>query len=154
VSARGDPGRRGRRPVSLEFLASVLVGLLAIQFLLGTYLEIFVTIPPGRDIGAIPIIGLVVLVLHIVVGILLVGLSLRMTLIALRTKARGGTILAGVSALGILVAFLGGMGFTFGDQSDVLSFVMATGFFLAMLCSGVLLAGSNVARRASGPEGA
>lgn len=146
MSTRGEPGRRVRRPVTLEFLASVLVALLAIQFLLRTYLELFVGLPAEPGVGGSSLDGLVVLVLHIAVGTLLVGLTLRMTLVAARSRNRRGALLAGLAALGILVAFLGGMGFTFGAHEDVASFVMAFGFAVAMFCAGILLAGVHVPR--------
>lgn len=133
-------GRRGRRAVTLEFLAAVLVSFLAIQFLLGTYLEMFVSTPSGRDLGALSADGLVALVAHIVVGVMVLGLSFRMTYVAARARNPRGTVLAGTAALGLVVAFLGGMGFTFGTPTDALSFVMASGFFLALLATGVLLA--------------
>ena len=151
MSARSERGRRARRPVTLEFLTSILVALLAVQFLLGTYLELFVGLPAEAGVGGISLDGLVALVLHIAVGILLVGLTLRMTLVAARSKNRRGTVLAGLAALGILVAFLGGVGFTFGAHEDVASFVMAFGFAVAMFCAGVLLAGAHVSRPSEVP---
>lgn len=138
--------RRGRRVVTVPFLAGVLVSLLAFQFLLGTYLELFVTIPPGRDLGALPLDGLVVLVLHILLGIMVITTSLRMTFVAARARNGRQIALAGIAALGMIVAFLSGAGFTFGDPGDVLSFVMAFGTFLGLLGSGLLLARAHAPR--------
>lgn len=145
-AASAAPRRRGRREVTVPFLAAILTALLSVQFLLGTYLNLFVTIPSGRDLGALPPDGLVVLVLHILVGIMVLGISLRLTYVA--AKARNGrqTALAAIAALGMTVAFLAGANFTFGDQADAASFVMAFGFFLGMFASALILAGAHVPR--------
>lgn len=135
-------GRRRRR-ITLPFLASGLVGMLAFEFLLGTYLQMFVELPPGGDFGTLPFGGLVVLVLHIVVGLLLIGLCLRMTYVAVRSKSLRGTVLAGLSVLGVVIAFAAGSDFTYGSQAEVMSFAMATGFFIAMVSAAILLASAS-----------
>lgn len=143
-------GRRSmlRRP-TLEFLASGLVLMLAVEFLLGTYLAMFVEIPAGGAIEQLPWDGLLVIVLHIVVGIALIILGIRMVLVAPGSKNRRGTALAGIALVGVVVAFVGGAMFT-GNGEEVLSFVMATGTFLALLCAALLFAGNAAARAAAG----
>ena len=148
-SGVAGPRRRGRRPVTVASMAAVLAALLSIQFLLGTYLELYVTIPSGRDLGALPLDGLVVLILHIVVGILVVGTSIRLTVVAVRTHSGRDIALSAIALIGMIVAFLAGLSFTFGDQTDAASFVMAFGFFLGMLCAALLFGGAQLPRPAA-----
>ncbi len=147
-NASATPRRRGRRPVTVPFLASVLVALLSIEFLLGTYLSLYVSIPPG-NVGALALDGLVVLALHIIVGIMVIGTALRMTLVAVRAHDRRQIALAAIAALGMVLAFLAGADFAFGSQSDASSFAMAFGFFLGMFCSALLVAGVSLPRPGS-----
>ncbi len=127
--------RKGRRrSATLAGLASIEVRLLALQFLLGTYLTTFVALP------ALAVDGLIVLVLHILLGFMILGLAGRMIFVAAKTRDRGGILFSGIGILGVVVSILGGLGFTFGGQSDDLSFAMATGFFVTLLCAGFLVA--------------
>ncbi len=124
------------------------MALLSIQFLLGTYLTLYVTIPAGGNLGAIDLGGLVVLILHIIVGILVIGTAGRLTYVA--SKAHNGrqTALAAIAFLGMVVAFLAGADFTFSSQGNGASFLMAFGFFLGMICSALIVAGAHVPRQA------
>lgn len=142
-------GRRSllRRP-TLEFLAAGLVAMLALEFLLGTYLAMFVEIPAGGAIQQLPWDGLLVIVLHIVLGLALIFLTIRMVLVAFHSKSQRGTVLAGLSLIGVVLAFVGGAVFT-GNGDELLSFVMASGTFLALLCAAVLFAGNAAARAAA-----
>ena len=135
-------------------MASILVALLSFQFLLGTYLQLYVDIPAGGNLGAMDLGGLIALILHVLVGIMVIGTSLRLSLVAARAHNGRQTALAAVAALGMIVAFLAGAGFTFGDQADAASFVMAFGFFLGMVCSGLLMAGAHLPRPVADPGAA
>ncbi len=152
-SAAG-PRRRGRREVTAPFLAAVLMALLSVQFLLGTYLNLYVTITAGGDLGALDLGGLIVLILHIIVGIVVIGTAARLTVVAARTHNRRQTALAAIAALGMVFAFLAGAAFTFGSQSDGASFAMAFGFFLGMIGSALIVAGAHVPRPAAEPDAA
>lgn len=144
------PRRGGRREVTAAFLAGVLMALLSIQFLLGTYLNLYVTIPPGGNLGAMDLGGLAVLILHILVGIMVIGTSLRMTFVAVRAHIGRQTALAAIAALGMIVAFLAGADFTFSSQGNAASFLMAFGFFLGMFCSALIVAGAQLPRPGPG----
>lgn len=138
--------RRTRRPVTTPFLAGILVVLLAFQFLLGTYLNLYVTIPSGGNLGALSWDGLAVLALHILLGIMVVGTSLRMTLVAVRARNGREIAFSAIAAIGLTLAFLGGADFTFASQGNGQSFVMAFGFFLGVLGSGLLMARAHLPR--------
>jgi hypothetical protein len=142
----GRPRRRSRREVTAPFLAGILVVLLAFQFLLGSYLNLYVTIPSGGNLGALPLDGLVVLILHILLGIMVIVTSLRMALVAVKGRNGREIAFAGIAALGMIVAFLGGADFTFGSPSNGLSFIMAVGFALGVLGSGLLMARAHLPR--------
>ncbi len=136
--------RRGRRPVTAPFLAGVLVALLSIQFLLGTYLQLYVNIPSGGNVGALDLGGLAVLILHILVGVMVIGTSGRLTYVAWKAHNGRQTALAAIAFIGMIFAFLAGADFTFNSQGNGSSFLMAFGFFLGMICSALIVAGAHV----------
>ncbi len=141
--------RRGRRQVTAPFMAAVLIALLSIEFLLGTYLNLYVTIPAGGNLGSMDLGGLAVLILHIIVGIAVIGTAGRLTYVA--SKAHNGrqTVLAAIAVIGMIVAFLAGADFTFSSQGNGASFLMAFGFFLGMICSALIVAANHVPRPAA-----
>ncbi len=151
MSAPGEPllsaGRRGRRfrAATAPFMAAVLMALLSIEFLLGTYLNLYVTIPTG-GVGAMDTGGLIVLILHIVVGIMVIGTAGRLAYVASKARDRLQTILSMIAALGVVLAFLAGADFTFSGQADASSFTMAFGFFLGMLCSALIAGRAHLPR--------
>ena len=139
---------RMRRP-TLDFLAAGLVAMLAVEFLLGTYLAMFVEMPANGAIETLPLDGLVVIILHILIGLALIVLGIRMVLVAVKSKATRGMVLAGIALIGILMAFIGGALFT-GNGDEVMSFVMASGTFLALMCAALIFMGASAARAGSG----
>ncbi len=144
-----DRPRRTRRPVTAPFMAAVLMALLSIQFLLGTYLNLYVAIPSG-GVGAMDLAGLIVLILHIIVGIIVIGTAGRLAYVASKAHDRAQTVLAVIAAIGMVFAFLAGADFTFNSQSDSSSFAMAFGFFLGMICSALIVARAHLPRPAAG----
>lgn len=153
ASPSPGPRRRRRRVVTVPYLAAVLMALLSLQFLLGTYLNLYVTIPSG-GVGAMDLGGLVVLILHILLGIMVLGTSVRLTWVAY--KAHGGrqTALAAIATVGMILAFLSGADFTFSSQGDASSFIMAFGFFLGMIGAALIVAGAHMPRPADEPRAA
>ncbi len=138
--------RRSRRPITVPFLAAVLMALLSIQFLLGTYLNLYVTIPAGGNLGAMDLGGLVVLALHIILGIMVIGTAGRLTYVASKAHVGRQTALAAIAFIGMVLAFLAGADFTFSSQGNASSFLMAFGFFLGMICSALIVAAPHVPR--------
>lgn len=137
--------RRARRPVTAPFMAAVLIALLSIEFLLGTYLTLFVEIP-ASGVGAIGLGGLVVLALHIIVGIMVIGTAGRLAYVASKSHDRRQTALGIVAFVGMVLAFLAGADFTFVDQANGDSFGMAFGFFLGMICAALIVAMAQMPR--------
>lgn len=144
---------RVRRPFTLDRLAGFELRTLATQFLLGMILNLYVSLPFPSPLTTAALLGVVVLVLHIIVGIAALGLSLRMIVTAARGPGRRGLALSAITAAGNIVAFLAGLSFTFGDQSDAASFVMTFGFYIAMMASALLLGGALRAPRESPRSG-
>ncbi len=154
--ALADPVAKGRRSLlrnpTLEFLGAGLVAMLAVESLLGTYLSMFVEIPANGAIETLPLGGLAVLTVHILVGIALIILTARMILVATRSKNGRGLVVSGIAFVGVVLAFVGGSLFTSSGQDEAMSFVMASGTFVAMFCAAILIATTAVARGAPRPE--
>ncbi len=132
--------RRGLPPATVPFLAGILTGLLALEFLLGMALNLYMTIPSG-GVGALSLAGRTVLVLHIIVGILVVTTALRMTILAAKAHNGRRTALSAIALVGMVLAFLAGADFAFSGPNDASSFTIAFGFFLGMFCSALIVAG-------------
>lgn len=126
-------------------MAAVLMALLSFEFLLGTYLNLFVPIP-ASGVGAIGLGGLVVLVLHIIVGIMVIGTAGRLAYVASKSRDRRQTALGIIAFVGMVIAFLAGADFTFVDQANSDSFGMAFGFFLGMVCAALIIARVHLPR--------
>jgi hypothetical protein len=139
MSAPRTAGPAGPDPVArLGVLGIPLTILLAIQFLLGMTLNLFVALPSGGGAGSI-LVSDPVLLLHLGVGILLLGLAGRALAMALPLHRPR---LVAVTALGltsVVVAFLSGLSFMSGGQSAGASFVMSAGFAGAFLAAALLL---------------
>ncbi len=114
-----------------------MLGMLVVQLLLGMALNLYVVLPSQglvRILESSP-----VLLLHIVLALLLVGLSARAVALASRAheaRATLGSLLALGSAL---LATAAGISFTFGSGSPGASFAMSVGFAGMLVGAGLLL---------------
>jgi hypothetical protein len=130
------PAQRG--PGRLATLGVPMLGLLAVEFLLGMALALYVVLPSGSPLTILASSPL--LWVHILVGFLLIGITanaFRWTLHGAPRAAQLMTALGLVSAVG---AFLAGMAFAFGDQSATASYAMSVGFVGVLVDAGYLLA--------------
>lgn len=133
----------GRRDVrgterTAKITAMLVLGVLAVQFLLGMDVNLFVHLPdPGYSVGMGGMMGVMAgspaLMVHMLLGILLAILGLVAVLTAATTGRTGVLVSSVVGALGIVVAGLGGIRFLMYGQGTVASFVMAVGFLVALL---------------------
>jgi hypothetical protein len=115
-------------------LAVPLLVLLGIELLLGVALNLFVNLPMTGTVVSI-LSSSWVLDLHILDAALIVGISARLLLVALRTPSGR---LQGASALALLAALLavaGGWDFVFHGQSPAASGVMTLGFVLVLVAA-------------------
>ena len=108
-----------------------MLGLLAMQFLLGMELNLYVTIPPfGAGMAAMMRTGPLVM-MHMMLGMILAGGALLALAMALPWGRRAvGCAAAGLA--GILVAGLGGLLFLMDGQGNGASYLMAVGFLVAV----------------------
>ena len=119
-----------------RFLGVPLLGLLAVEFLVGMTLNLFVALPGGAPLailGSSP-----VLIAHMVIAVMLLGIAGRAIVLGRRVGDRWVLGAGAIALLSGVVATLAGFAFTFGTPSDAASFAMAGGF-TGMLVAGILL---------------
>jgi hypothetical protein len=137
-------GPEARQRWVLGILGLPIPGLLAIEFLLGMALNLYVSPPSGSALSILE--ASPVLIVHILVGVMLAGITARVLLLGIRLRDRRGAVAGALGFLSTLVAFLAGMAFTFGGQELAASYVMSVGFTGILLSAALLL----VPRRPAG----
>ncbi|MCI4319118.1 MAG: hypothetical protein L3K23_03165 [Thermoplasmata archaeon] len=145
------PNVRPRPPIS-SVLAIPLLGLLAVEFLLGMALNLFIAVPSGSPatiLATSPWLDV-----HIAVGVMLLGLLGRVLSLGVRARDRS-TAVAGAIGLGSgLGAFLAGLSFAFGGGSAGASYLMSVGFAGLLLSAALLLRASWTRRPEPSSPGA
>lgn len=121
-----------------KITAMLVLGVMAVQFVLGMDINLFVHLPgTGYSVGMGGMMGVMTdspaLMVHMMLGILLAILGLVAVLTAATTGRAGVVISSAAGAVGIVVAGLGGIRFLMYGQGNVASFVMAVGFLVALL---------------------
>ncbi len=140
---------RGSRD-ELGRIVGPMVGLVALEFLLGMGLNLFGDLPSHPAAGEL--LADPLLFVHVLVGVLLVGITARATALAVRGPRRSAVppaVLGVVSAVG---AFVAGLDFTFAGLSATASFAMAAGF-LGIVVSAVGLLWATAVGPAVAAEG-
>ena len=134
---RGEQGRiHGRSPASTRQSANSaaplgMLGLLAVQFLLGMAANLYVQLPSaGAGMAEMMRSGPLVMI-HMMLGMILAAGALLAIAIAL-PYGRWAVGSAAVALGGILVAGFGGLLFLMGGQSNGASYLMAVGFLVAV----------------------
>ncbi len=121
----------------------IMVSLLAIQFLLGIYINLYVAFPPvfsnsfgmgfrtgfGMGIGMMPYFSIV---MHITLAFLILFASFIMLFLSLRINNKNLIIESFVSFFFVLIAGLSGFLFLF-NENNIYSFMMAVSFVLVFL---------------------
>lgn len=130
----------------LRFLMALALLLLAVQFLVGMLVNLFVTVPtvhPGTQApeyfsgvaqGVVWALGNSVfdLRLHVIIGLLLFLDALALVVLAIAARRRAGLIASIVGLLGIMAAGFNGASFmNYGH--DFSSLFMSVGFLLAIV---------------------
>lgn len=126
------PSRAGLARLGPPFL-----GLVTVEFLLGISLNLFVALPTGSPtsvLAASPLLDV-----HLLVGLLLLGIATNVFRLALREKRRAPAVVTGLGLLSGLGAFAAGLSFAFGSPSAAASFAMSAGFVGLMLEAAYLL---------------
>ena len=120
----------------------VLFLFLFIQFLLGMYINLFVTIPAISSffmMGYGPYGGFPLVMAHMFLGILIGLISLGILFLSIGTGQRNMLISATGLFLSVLLAGIDGLFFLFDGQNNINSYLMSTGFILAIFFSILLL---------------
>lgn len=127
------------RSRSIAGQAGAFLAFLILQNLLGTVVNLYVTLPSGAAsfswvFGSSP-----ALAAHLILAVLLVGMSIGMLLTARRLpdpRVRRG---AWVALVGTILATYGGGSYTFYMQNPALSLLMEVGFLVAAVGAIVVL---------------
>ncbi|MCL4335194.1 MAG: hypothetical protein M1402_03765 [Candidatus Thermoplasmatota archaeon] len=126
----------------LSAMVIILFVFLFIQFLLGMYINLFVSIPvmsPFFMMGYGPYGGFPIVMAHMFLGILIGLVSLGILFLSIGT----GSLRTLLSAIGlflsVLLAGIDGLLFLFNGQNNINSFLMSTGFILSLLFAVLLL---------------
>ena len=156
ATVAAGPAGRARRRSELSDLGWPLLGLLLLEFLLGMAVNLYTPLPSGSPAEVLA--GQPLLWLHIVVGVLLVGITSQAVVVSLRGRVPGARVFASVGLASALIAFIAGMAFTFGGQDPAASYVMSVGFAGLFVSAGGLLwagrpAGLGVAAPVDGSGG-
>jgi hypothetical protein len=123
--------------MSLNRLAIGMFLLLAVEFILGMTLGLFVTLPSGAGLVSI-LTSSVVLDVHILVALFIIGISIRALILSLGAESRT-PLYASMLALGsAVIATLAGWVFAFDGQHPDASFVMAFGFLGVLMAAFIL----------------
>ena len=136
LGSRSRVGTRDPRAV-LASLAGPMLGILAVEFLLGMVLNLFVTLPTGGAVAILASNGF--LILHILLAVALIGIGGRAVSVSVRSHERrlvGASLLALLSAVG---ATLAGLSFTVGPGGADASLAMSVGFIGLLVAAALLL---------------
>ncbi len=136
-------GLGGRHPVLFALLALDL-GLIALQYGLGMYVNLYVQIPFGTGWGGMMMgmgwmWGQPALVWHMMNGWLVFLVTLLITVISLFSGNTKVALTVGAGFLSVAMAGVGGMGFVMSDGTNVFSLLMALGALGALLSLSVAL---------------
>lgn len=119
---------------SFKKIVFVEVVFLVIQFLLGMYINIFVSGPPYNTLANLLFAS------HVAVGTIILAIA---AYLSIRVRKIGDNAVRKPSIAGlvfVVIAYLGGLSFVFTNGNDTFSYVMAIAFLFAIIAY-VFLAG-------------
>lgn len=130
-----------RRLARLRRSSLVAFVLLVIQYALGMYVNLYVTIPRadhGRDMGSVIANGPAMLSVHGALGLLLTLAALGTLVQAILLRHAGAIVVAAVALFAMAFAAVAGSGFaSSGQASQSMAMAVMTG--IGLLCYGVLI---------------
>ena len=136
VASGHGGGVGGRHPILFTLLA-LDVGLVALQYILGMYVNLFVQIPFGAGLGGVMSMGWMggqpALISHMMVGWLLGLVTLVVAVVSLTTGDRRLMLATWTGLMSIAVAGTGGMYFLMSGGANRFSYLMALGALGALL---------------------
>jgi hypothetical protein len=136
----------------IKAMAGAVAMLLILQFVLGMYINLFVSIPQnmhwgmmmysaGRMMHAFP--GFVPLMLHIFLSIAITALSITGFVLSSLFGSIQDIVLNVIGFASIIIAGASGLAFMMGGQNNINSYIMAVGFLVALVTYMVEFAYAN-----------
>lgn len=131
---------QNRERMNLLFTGVMLeLVLLAVQFIIGMWINLFALFPTGNT--GFPMNGMMSvmfsvpeLMAHMMIGMLVGLLSLMIFALSLIVNDRRSAMLSAVASLSIFLAGISGLEFMLsGFQVNILSFLMSLGFVVAVI---------------------
>ena len=134
------------RPVFM--MASFELAFLVIQFLVGMYVNLFVTLPhPLSFLGMMGFMGVysgfAFIMVHMMIGILVGLTSIGILFVSLFSGRFNMSILSLSLLLSIILAGVNGLFFVFDGQNNINSYLMSIGFILAVIFDVMIISNSK-----------
>ena len=134
------------RPVFM--MASFELAFLVIQFLVGMYVNLFVTLPhPLSFLGMMGFMGVysgfAFIMVHMMIGILVGLTSIGILFVSLFSGRFNMSILSLSLLLSIILAGVNGLFFVFDGQNNINSYLMSIGFILAVIFDVMIISKSK-----------
>jgi hypothetical protein len=115
------------------------LGLLAVEFIIGMWMNLFATFPTLNP--SYPMFGMMdvmfsvpELMVHMMVGVLVGLLSLMIFMMAIMNGNRTLIVVSTIGSVSILVSGISGLEFMFsGFQNNIFSFAMSVGFIFTVI---------------------
>lgn len=112
------------------------LGLIFLQFIIGSYISIYISLPPEinfmKYLSSYPSVAL-----HAVLGFLIFLISI-VVLIGTRGMKRGMVAGSAVAFVGVILAIIGGLEYLNSNLNPGFSFMMSLGFIISV--SGYMMA--------------
>lgn len=118
---------------TISMLIMLQFTLLIIEFLLGMYLNLFVTANFPISMSPSSMSTMLTILPHMAVGIILFIVSVAIVVMAARLKEQRIMTSSVLALIFILLSGLSGYLFAFNSGQDILSFTMAVGFLLTLV---------------------
>ena len=141
-----------------HFLSIAIVAelsLLAVQFIIGMWMNIFAVYPSYNN--AFPMYGMMdimfsipELMVHMMIGVLIGLLSLMIFMMTLMLGDYKSMVVSAIASISILLAGLSGLEFIFSNfQNNTFSFTMSIGFIIAVISFVFLLYSISIESKAA-----
>jgi hypothetical protein len=132
----------------LFMMASFELAFLVIQFLVGMYVNLFVTLPqPLSFLGMMGFMGaysgFAFVMVHMMIGILVGLTSIGILFVSLFSGRFNMSILSISLLLSIILAGVNGLFFVFYGQNNLNSYLMSIGFILAVIFDVMIISDSK-----------
>ena len=129
-------------------MASFELAFLVIQFLVGMYVNLFVTLPnPLSFLGMMGFMGVysgfAFVMLHMMIGILVGLTSIGILFVSFFSGRFNMSILSLSLLLSIIFAGVNGLFFVFDGQNNINSYLMSIGFILAVIFDVMIISNSK-----------